>query len=137
MKSSTPALGITRFLRFSIMHRTKDAMLARAEELGYADLLEQTWSCWQPQADGSPCQKCAACRHRHIPGQKVDGGTPSPPVETKRQPGAMRKFVAPRVKKQETDKVIKASAVREDTEDDDDDDSDVMFEGGDPFAQVY
>jgi len=49
----------------------------------------------------------------------------------------MRKFVAPRVKKQETDKVIKASAVREDTEDDDDDDSDVMFEGGDPFAQVY
>ena len=71
------ALYITRFLRFPIMHRHKDVMYKRAEELGCEEVLQKTWSCWYPKDDGSPCQRCMSCRHRFIPQEKTSGGPPS------------------------------------------------------------
>ena len=114
-------------------------MLARAEELGCADVLEQTWSCWYPQADGSPCQRCLACRHRHVPQQRVQGGAPSPPIELKSRARVIRDFVPPSMRarlrqREAVERAVTDAREEEEKEEEEEDDGGIVFE--DPFADL-
>lgn len=48
--------------RLPLIHVDKPAMRRRAQELGFDELLEQTWFCHQPTRRGRPCGRCVPCR---------------------------------------------------------------------------
>jgi 7-cyano-7-deazaguanine synthase len=50
-------------LHTPLLERGKDEILALAYELGVP--VDATLSCYDPDADGSPCGRCDACRLRH------------------------------------------------------------------------
>ena len=45
--------------------RSKERLLYDAKLFGFANILEETWSCWFPN-DGKPCKKCPMCRERIV-----------------------------------------------------------------------
>ena len=53
-------------LRFPISHLDKKEMKNIALKNNYYDILQLTWSCWQPTFDGNPCGKCPQCLARII-----------------------------------------------------------------------
>ena len=48
------------------MDYSKDDFLSNAKEYGYEEFLYETWSCYHPQPDNTPCEKCGLCRKRII-----------------------------------------------------------------------
>jgi hypothetical protein len=112
-------------------------MHARLEELGCADILALTWSCWYPQADGSACAHCLMCRHRYVPQQKVSEGAPpvgkrnyAAPAEGPAHPAVPQRAPAP--------PKVRASAVREEVEESPElgGRTGCSFDGGDPFGDL-
>ena len=59
-----PEYALFRNCVFPLMHLDKAEMLRIATAHGYAHLLQHTWSCWYPTAEGTPCNKCLMCRER-------------------------------------------------------------------------
>jgi len=57
-----PAMQIFRGIRFPLLDKTKRMLARKAEESGFADLLELTWFCHSPTPDGQPCGVCHPCR---------------------------------------------------------------------------
>ncbi|MDJ0849319.1 MAG: 7-cyano-7-deazaguanine synthase [Myxococcota bacterium] len=55
-----PELMPFRFFRFPILHLTKEDIKERARELGFLDLLDDTWFCHKPKK-GLPCGRCRPC----------------------------------------------------------------------------
>ena len=49
--------------RFPVFDKTKRDMQRLAAERGFADILELTWFCHLPTADGRPCGTCKPCRY--------------------------------------------------------------------------
>jgi len=45
-----------------IQNYSKQYLLERAIKNGYDNFLYETWSCWDPQPNNTPCGKCALCR---------------------------------------------------------------------------
>lgn len=59
-----PEYALFRSLRFPLMYIDKPEMWKIANANGYGKLMQLTWSCWYPTADGKPCNKCLMCRER-------------------------------------------------------------------------
>jgi hypothetical protein len=57
------ALEVFRPFAFPILHLTKIEMGEAARRHGFADLLEQTWFCHEPDRRGRACGACNACRY--------------------------------------------------------------------------
>ena len=53
------------YLKFPLYGRSKERLLYDAKLFGFANILEETWSCWFPN-DGKPCKKCPMCRERIV-----------------------------------------------------------------------
>ena len=56
-------LQIFRYFRFPIFDVTKRDMQRDARRHGFADVMELTWFCHIPTADGRPCGRCNPCRY--------------------------------------------------------------------------
>jgi hypothetical protein len=56
-------LRIFERFRFPIFDKTKRDMQREARAGGFADLMELTWFCHIPAADGRPCGRCNPCRY--------------------------------------------------------------------------
>jgi queuosine biosynthesis protein QueC len=56
-------LLIFEHFRFPVFDKTKRDMQRLAREQGFADLMELTWFCHIPTADGRPCGRCNPCRY--------------------------------------------------------------------------
>lgn len=62
-------LECLRYIRLPLVHLTKQQMLVLAKNYnrsipGVIEILRNTFSCWYPRADGSPCGWCNMCRER-------------------------------------------------------------------------
>ena len=53
------------YLKFPLYGRNKERLLYDARLFGFANILEETWSCWFPN-DGKACGKCPMCRERIV-----------------------------------------------------------------------
>lgn len=51
-------------LRFPTLHLKKKDMLQIAKVKGFYEILQNTWSCWYPLPNGSPCGRCQMCLMR-------------------------------------------------------------------------
>lgn len=58
-----PDLLIFRRFRFPVFDKTKRDMERDARQQGFADVMEMTWFCHIPTADGQPCGRCNPCRY--------------------------------------------------------------------------
>ncbi len=58
-----PDLRLFERFRFPVFHKTKRDMQRLAAEHGFLDLLELTWFCHKPTAQGQPCGNCNPCRY--------------------------------------------------------------------------
>jgi len=58
-----PDLRLFERFRFPVFDKTKRDMQRLAREHGFADVLELTWFCHLPTADGQPCGTCNPCRY--------------------------------------------------------------------------
>lgn len=56
-------LRIFERFRFPVFDKTKRDMQRGARAGGFADLMELTWFCHIPTADGRPCGRCNPCRY--------------------------------------------------------------------------
>ena len=56
-------LRIFERFRFPVFDKTKRDMQRAARERGFAALMELTWFCHIPAADGTPCGRCNPCRY--------------------------------------------------------------------------
>lgn len=53
------------YLRFPLYGKTKEILLSDSQIYGFADILQETWSCWFPNS-GKACGKCPMCRERIV-----------------------------------------------------------------------
>ena len=51
---------------FPTISYSKEDMLNIAQKNGFDHMLRNTWSCWYPKKDGSPCGKCIMCLERIV-----------------------------------------------------------------------
>jgi hypothetical protein len=58
-----PDLRLFERFRFPVFDMTKRAMQRAAREAGFDQVMELTWFCHVPTADGRPCGKCNPCRY--------------------------------------------------------------------------
>jgi hypothetical protein len=58
-----PDLRLFERFRFPVFDMTKRQMQQAAREAGFADIMELTWFCHVPTADGRPCGRCNPCRY--------------------------------------------------------------------------
>jgi hypothetical protein len=58
-----PDLRIFERFRFPVFDMTKRDMQRLARERGFAGVMELTWFCHLPTADGKPCGRCNPCRY--------------------------------------------------------------------------
>jgi len=56
-------LLVFRDFRFPVFDKTKRDMQRLARRYGFAELMELTWFCHIPTADGQPCGRCNPCRY--------------------------------------------------------------------------
>ena len=55
-----------RYFKNSYLKKTKEDILKIAIKHDFDSLLYNTWSCWYPQRDNSPCGLCEMCKGRII-----------------------------------------------------------------------
>ncbi len=65
VKRRVPSLRIFSRFRFPLIYQNKKELFDHAKKQDFADLLEQTWSCWFPK-ENRPCGRCEMCRHRPV-----------------------------------------------------------------------
>lgn len=65
-KNSPKHLTHYRYFKNTYLTKTKKEILEFAIEHGYSELLFNTWSCWYPQSNNTPCGKCEMCKGRII-----------------------------------------------------------------------
>jgi len=53
------------YLRFPLYGKSKERLLTDSQIYGFADILQETWSCWFPK-NGKACNKCPMCRERIV-----------------------------------------------------------------------
>ena len=53
------------------IHQTKEEIFERAIKYGYDKPLYNTWSCFYPTDNGTPCEKCEMCERRIIESKLV------------------------------------------------------------------
>jgi len=51
---------------FPTISYSKEDMFHIAQKNGFDHMLRNTWSCWYPRKDGSPCGKCIMCLERIV-----------------------------------------------------------------------
>lgn len=73
---------------FPLIHLSKPDMQRIARENDFADVLETTWFCHQPRADGRPCGVCHPCVTTRQQGMRRR--VPAPPLAYR-----LRRLVAP------------------------------------------
>jgi len=56
-------LHIFRYFKFPLFDLTKRDMEEQAIKSGFINIMERTWFCHSPRADGSPCGICNPCRY--------------------------------------------------------------------------
>lgn len=61
-EKANPALELFRGMRFPLLRLSKVEMLEISEQLGFRDIMEQTWFCHDPLPGGAPCGGCNPCR---------------------------------------------------------------------------
>lgn len=61
-----PSFWIFKNLRFPLIYKSKSDIFEIAKKNDWLHILEETWSCWYPQKNGTPCLKCPMCRNRII-----------------------------------------------------------------------
>jgi len=54
-------LAIFQYFKFPVFDLSKLDMDNTAKKSGFSEILELTWFCFNPLADGSPCGKCNSC----------------------------------------------------------------------------
>ena len=59
---SRPEFRIFHSVRFPIIDRTKLDIAKLSEQYGFADLMDLTWFCHNPNPDGTPCGICHPCQ---------------------------------------------------------------------------
>ena len=59
---SHPEFGIFHSVRFPIIDKTKLDTAKLSEQYGFADLMDLTWFCHNPNPDGTPCGICHPCQ---------------------------------------------------------------------------
>lgn len=62
-KPADPDMRLFERFRFPVFELTKREMQRRAREAGFDEVMELTWFCHIPTADGKPCGNCAPCRY--------------------------------------------------------------------------
>ena len=60
------ALKIFKNLEFPIIDYSKSDIFEESQKMGWLEILKQTWSCWYPQKNGTPCLRCPMCKNRII-----------------------------------------------------------------------
>ncbi|MGE2836528.1 7-cyano-7-deazaguanine synthase [Mycobacterium sp. SMC-4] len=63
---------------FPLFDTTKREMQCAAEAGGFADVLEETWFCFNPTLRGEPCSRCNPCRYTRDEGLGRRVPPPSP-----------------------------------------------------------
>lgn len=71
---------------FPLIALSKPAMEQIAQRYGFSDVLDMTWFCHHPKANGQPCGVCHPCVHTRKGGRVV----PKPPLSYR-----LRRLVAP------------------------------------------
>lgn len=54
------------YLAFPIAKLSKEDIKNISIQQGYFDIIKDSWSCWFPKRDGSPCGRCNMCHERII-----------------------------------------------------------------------
>lgn len=67
LKQNSPEhLKHYKYFKNTYLSKSKKEILEFAIEHGYSELLYNTWSCWYPQSNNTPCGKCEMCEGRII-----------------------------------------------------------------------
>ena len=57
----TPEYAVFRYFEFPLFYLTKLDMEQQSKKEGFYDLMELTWFCHRPRANGTPCGTCVPC----------------------------------------------------------------------------
>ena len=63
LAKDTPVL---KYLRFPLAYLSKRKIYDIAKHGNYHTILKETWSCWFPLENGTPCKDCPMCQERII-----------------------------------------------------------------------
>ena len=63
LAKDTPVL---KYLRFPLAYLSKRKIYDIAKHGNYHTILKETWSCWFPLENGTPCEDCPMCQERII-----------------------------------------------------------------------
>lgn len=55
-----------KYFKNSYLNKTKKDILELAIKHNFSNLLHNTWSCWYPQSNNTPCGECEMCKGRII-----------------------------------------------------------------------
>lgn len=61
-----PTLWIFQNLEFPLIKKSKVSIIETAIKKNWLPILKETWSCWYPYKNGTPCLRCPMCKNRII-----------------------------------------------------------------------
>ncbi|SDI42091.1 7-cyano-7-deazaguanine synthase [Natribacillus halophilus] len=78
---SVQELDIFLYYHFPLLDMSKIDMEKKAKESGFDDIMEQTWFCFFPRKDGTPCGLCNPCKYTREEG--MGRRVPDPTIKDK------------------------------------------------------